>query len=82
MGVYFSLSTYLIIWWLVFFLVLPWGVKKPEESALISGQEPGAPDRPQMLKKVLLTTILAGVLFAIFYYLIENGLLFSRDTFN
>ncbi len=52
-----SLAIYLILWWLVLFLVLPFGVKK--DQSIISGNDPGAPKETFLKKKIILTSIIS-----------------------
>lgn len=72
-----ALAIYFIIWWLVLFLVLPFGIRNAHESgeAVEEGNEPGAPVRPRLLLKALITTILATAVFTIFYLAQTRGLL-------
>jgi predicted secreted protein len=61
-------AIYFLIWWIVLFAVLPWGVRSQEESGDVSaGTDPGAPTVPRLMMKVVWTTIVATVLFAMFY---------------
>ena len=69
---------YVIIWWVVLFTVLPWGVRAPEEPE--PGHVPSAPARPRLVLKFTLTTAIASVLFAIAYYVIESDLVSFRET--
>jgi predicted secreted protein len=60
-----SIAVYFIIWWLILFAVLPWGVKSQAEAGdVVPGSEPGAPGNPMILKKVIWTTIAASIIFA------------------
>ena len=60
-----ALAVYFIIWWLCLFVVLPFGVKSQHETDEITpGSEHGAPAQPLLLRKVLATTLLAGLIFA------------------
>ena len=60
-----GLAIYFVIWWLVLFVVLPFGVKSQHEMEEIApGTEHGAPPQPQLLKKVGATTVVAGIIFA------------------
>ncbi|PWR25587.1 DUF1467 family protein [Zavarzinia aquatilis] len=69
-----------ITWWLVFFAVLPWGVRSNEEAgaASESGIPSGIPHRPPMLKKALITTGITLVLLAAFSVVVEYDLLGYR----
>jgi predicted secreted protein len=63
------LAIYFIVWWLVFFTVLPWGVRSQEEHAdVVLGTDPGAPRVPALKTKVLWTTAVSAIVFAIFYW--------------
>jgi predicted secreted protein len=76
-----ALAIYFIIWWLVLFLVLPFGVRNAHEAgeAVEEGHEPGAPVNPRLARKVAITTILASLIFAAFYLAQTRGLL-SLDS--
>jgi predicted secreted protein len=61
-----AIAIYFIIWWVVLFAVLPWGVRSQEEGGdVVSGSDPGAPIVPRLWWKLLWTTIVAGAIFAI-----------------
>ncbi|MET4697060.1 putative secreted protein [Constrictibacter sp. MBR-5] len=60
MGIVSGIVVYVIVWWLVFFMVLPWGVRAPEEQEV--GHQAGAPQAPRMWLKALITTLVAAVL--------------------
>lgn len=64
---------FVIIWWMVFFAVLPIGnrpVENPEP-----GHEPGAPAKPRLLLKMAVTTGIAAVLFVAARLVIGSGLI-------
>ena len=70
------LAIYFILWWVVLFAVLPWGVHSQDESGDIApGTDPGAPVRHRLALKFLWTTVLAGVVFAVFYGAYAAGLI-------
>ena len=53
--------------------MLPWGIRSQEESGDISpGTDPGAPALPRLLAKLLGTTVVAGVVFAVLYVIYVN----------
>lgn len=61
-----AIAIYFIIWWVVLFAVLPWGVRSQEQSGdVVSGSDPGAPAVPYLWWKLLWTTVVAAVVFAI-----------------
>ena len=43
---------YIIIWWIVFFAILPIDVNRLK-TIKIEGEDPGSPENPKMLKKSL-----------------------------
>jgi predicted secreted protein len=63
------LAIYFIMWWLVFFAVLPWGVRSQEEHGkVVPGSDPGAPAVHGLKIKAAWTTVVAAVVFAVFYW--------------
>jgi predicted secreted protein len=68
-------ATFFLIWWVVLFAVLPWGVQSQQESGdTTPGTDPGAPVVPKLGRKLLWTTLVAGLLFAAFYIVAANHL--------
>jgi predicted secreted protein len=67
--------TFVIVWWLVLFMVLPFGASPPDE--IEPGMAPSAPARPRMGLKVLITT--AG-LTALIMWLLQSGLIQLRPA--
>ncbi|HMM14176.1 MAG TPA: DUF1467 family protein [Parvibaculum sp.] len=65
-----GLAIYLVIWWTVLFAVLPWGiVSQHEEGAVTDGTDASAPVRPRLLRKALITTIIAAMLWCVVAYI-------------
>jgi predicted secreted protein len=61
-----SIAIYFLIWWVVLFAVLPWGVRSQHESGEIApGSDPGAPTIPRLKRKLVWTTIVAALVFAL-----------------
>jgi len=56
------LAIYAIVWWLVFFMALPFGVSREENPE--PGHEPGAPARPMLWIKAAVTTVIAALVTA------------------
>ncbi|MGB5094009.1 MAG: DUF1467 family protein [Parvibaculum sp.] len=66
-----GLAIYAVIWWTVLFAILPWGVVTQEEShAVVPGSSASAPAKPLMLRKVLVTSVLAAFVWLGVYYLV------------
>ncbi len=62
-----GVMVYLVIWWTILFAVLPLGVRRVENPG--KGEERGAPERPDLLRKAVITSIVAAVLWIAFYFL-------------
>ena len=61
-----GIAIYFIIWWVVLFAVLPFGVRSQEEGGdVVSGSDPGAPAMPRVWWKLAWTTAISTVVFAI-----------------
>ena len=75
-----SIVVYVIIWWIVFFSVLPVGIQSNKEKfrEKIEGVDPGAPNNPKIPRKFLITTIITSIIFIVIYYLVEFDLLNLR----
>ncbi|MEX0758604.1 MAG: DUF1467 family protein [Tistlia sp.] len=71
-----SVVVYLLVWWLTLFCVLPWGVR-PSDSPE-PGHEPGAPERPRMWRKILITTALAALVWGVIFLVVDSGLISFR----
>lgn len=58
-------AVYLVIWWLVFFMVLPFGARETiSKGDIAEGQFPGAPVKPRLMRKILISTVIAAVVYA------------------
>ena len=69
MSITTAIAVFFITWWIVLFAVLPWGVRSQHEGGdeITPGTEPGAPLVPRLGFKLIVTTLVTGVVFAIFY---------------
>jgi predicted secreted protein len=79
MNIVSAIVIYLVLWWLVLFMVLPWGIRRTEAPE--PGHDPGAPARPMLWRKVAITTLIATILFAIIYGIVTSDLLPLREMF-
>lgn len=75
-----GLVAYVVIWAVVLFMVLPFGVQTPDEAnvRMEPGQATSAPVRPRIGLKLAITTLIATVLWAGFYYLATSDLISFR----
>lgn len=64
-----ALAIYLLFWTVSLFVTLPLGVRTHEEAGTerVPGQADSAPHAPMLVRKMLLTTLISGVIFALFY---------------
>ena len=81
MGITGSIIIFVIIWWIIFFSVLPVGIQSNKEKfqEKIEGVDPGAPINPKIAKKFFITTIITSIIFIVIYYLVEFNLLNIRE---
>jgi predicted secreted protein len=73
MTVFTGFLVYTCIWWMVLFCVLPWGVRAVEHPR--PGHAPSAPERPNIKRKMIVTTIVATAIFAVVYVIIDYHLI-------
>ena len=73
-----SAVIYIIIWWIVFFAILPIDVNRNKVNK-IDGEDPGSPENPKMLKKFLYCTGITTVIFITIYLLIKFEYLNLRN---
>jgi predicted secreted protein len=73
-----AIAMYFVIWWTVLFAVLPIGTKPVAQADQDSGWR-GAPERPAILRKALITTIVAAVVWLLCWFLITSPWLSFRD---
>ena len=59
-----AIAIYFLIWWIVLFAVLPWGVR-PQGEARAPGTDPGAPIISRVGAKLAWTTAIATAVFAL-----------------
>ena len=73
-------AIYFVMWWIVLFLTLPFGIRSQHEdgassSQTIPGTDPGAPVTTGMGRKLIWTTVISAVLFAVSMLAYNAGLL-------
>jgi predicted secreted protein len=71
-----GLAIYFVLWWIVLFLTLPFGVcSQHEVGDSAPGTDPGAPIASLMGRKMIWTTIISAVFFAVAMLAYNAGLL-------
>ena len=73
-----GVALYVVIWWTALFAVLPIGTRPIAEPDAATGWR-GAPERPQMLRKVLITTVVAALVWLLIDAIIVSGWLSFRS---
>lgn len=76
-----AIVIFVLIWWCVFFAMLPMGVKGDWEQPenLVPGADPGAPENPDLKRKALLTTGVSAVLSMVVIAVIMSGVIDFKD---
>jgi predicted secreted protein len=60
-----GLAIYFVLWWVVLFVTLPFGVRSQhEEGGGSPGTDPGAPVASLMGRKLIWTTLLSAAIYA------------------
>lgn len=69
------IAMYFVIWWTCLFVVLPLKVRTQGEAGeVVPGTPHSAPERPQLLLKAVLTSVLAAIVLAGLVLLLDSGL--------
>ena len=64
-----ALAVYFIIWWTTLFISLPFRMRSQVElDDVVEGSEPGAPANPELVRRMLWNTVLATIVFGLFYF--------------
>ena len=79
MSIVTGLLVFIVLWWLVFLMALPWGVKAAPDPS-VDGHDAGAPARPRVMLKAVVTTGITFVLWGVAYVLIESDMLTFRGA--
>jgi len=66
-----GIASFVVIWWVVIFAILPWGVRPAEDEM---GRRAGAPDRPHLGLKATITTGIAAALWGILYLIVSSDI--------
>ena len=77
------IAIYFLIWWITLFAVLPFGVRSQHEGEdFAPGTDPGAPITARIGMKLLWTTIVATIIFAVVAAIYRFGLLDTNALMN
>lgn len=72
-----GVMVYIVVWWLVWFTLLPIGNRPPE--TVEPGHAESAPDNPRLWQKAIAASILAGLIWLAADYAIESDWISFRQ---
>jgi len=76
MSLTLGIAIYVVLWWTVLFAVLPIGVRtQSEDGAVVPGTPESAPTAPRLVRVVLITTLVSGLLFGGAWAAVQCGLI-------
>ena len=71
-----GIVVFLLVWWIVFFIVLPLRVTGQfEDGDVVPGSEPGAPVNPHIRYKMGLAAVITAVIWLVYFVAFEFGLI-------
>ena len=73
-----GIMVYVVLWWLVLFTVLPWGVRVPDQAE--PGHATSAPSNPRLVRKLIITTLIAAVVWGLIDLVMLSGWISFRDA--
>lgn len=63
------IAVFFVVWWVILFAVLPWGVRtQDDEGEVTLGTVGSAPARPRLVRTALITTVVAAIITAGIWY--------------
>jgi predicted secreted protein len=77
MGWVTGIIVYVLVWWVTLFAVLPLWVTPTEPDD--PGHAAGAPQRPRMLLKVVVTTLVSALIWLGIFFLVRSPWLSFRE---
>lgn len=72
-----GIMVFVVVWWVVLFAVLPWGVKVPDDP--VPGHATSAPEQPMLARKMLVTTGITAVIWVLVWLLVQSDWLSFRE---
>ena len=72
-----SLIIFVLIWWIIFFSLLPIDVDRKHKQ-MVEGVDKGSPENPKMIKKIIYTTIITSIIFIGIFMLVKYDYLNLR----
>ena len=65
-----SLIIFVLIWWIIFFSLLPIDVDRKHKK-MVEGADKGSPENPKIIKKIIYTTIITSIIFIGIFMLVK-----------
>ena len=72
-----SLIIFVLIWWIIFFSLLPIDVDRKHKE-MVEGADKGSPENPKIIKKIIYTTIITSIIFVGIFMLVKYDYLNLR----
>ena len=72
-----SLIIFVLIWWIIFFSLLPIDVDRKHKE-MVEGADKGSPENPKIIKKIFYTTIITSIIFVGIFILVKYDYLNLR----
>ena len=72
-----SLIIFVLIWWIIFFSLLPIDVDRKHKE-MVEGVDKGSPENPRIIKKLIYTTIITLIIFIGIFMLVKYDYLNLR----
>ena len=72
-----SLIIFVLIWWIFFFSLLPIDVER-KKTVKVDGEDPGSPENPKIINKIIYTTIITSIIFIGIFTLVKYDYLNLR----
>ncbi len=77
MAIFTHVLIFILIWWILFFIILPLNINVPNESK--PGHAKSAPTRPFLLIKFLLTSLISSIiLFFLIFFGFDLSTIFNK----
>jgi len=82
MSIALLLAIYFIVWWVILFAVLPFGViTQAEVGEVVPGTPESAPARFRLLRVVIITTVAATLIFSALWASVHWGIVDLQTIF-
>ena len=72
-----SLIIFVLIWWIIFFSLLPIDVDRKHKE-IVEGADKGSPENPKIIKKIIYTTTITLIIFIGIFMLVKYDYLNLR----